>query len=439
MSEVTNESVGSMLLSLFDGDRHFKETKMAVEDLESDLSGAVTTGCIVADVHFGGGIFPGRYYEVFGEEGAGKTTLVHMIEAWWQAQSPLHIVHRIETESAMDKARAQSIGVDMTRMIISETDIAEDGFDLIKSVTEKVMAKFGSEARVLHVWDTIGAASTRAEKNNGTNSGGMMEKPRIIKAALRTQTGFIAEHKSAVIFINQVMDADNWIGVQTPGGRGIRHHASQRIFIRKKGFIFHPNNDTLRIGNIAEVVMIKNKISMPDLSFRLKMLYQSGYQNIESLLEYVAENKEYTNGLLRTGGWYGLVLPDFLKTHTSRDDISLRFAQLLEWANGNPFIYRYMEWMAYYVYMNKYPLMELKYRLLFHEKTVNLIKAWNKCARKSTTIGGFENCTPVPESEFPIQPEKPTQEELRALNSQLDQMNRLLDLKEDDEELEVEA
>jgi len=115
-----------------------------------------------------------------GWESMGKSTLSlakaqAFARHWLRKKEDKWAVLWIETESALDKARAHYMNVPINRFLISECETVEDGFELIEATLKKCEAR---KAHLLIVWDTIAAAPTRNEiKDLGfsTTSGDLIQ------------------------------------------------------------------------------------------------------------------------------------------------------------------------------------------------------------------------------------------------------------------------
>lgn len=399
-----------------------KEVKIATNDLDSDPKGAIPTGILGFDVYCGGGIFPGKIYEICGEESNGKSTLCYSIAAAYQRHDPKHLVMIVETESALDKGRCQAIGMDLNRLIVFETDIVEQGISRIQWFMDTVAEKFEGEAKVLFIWDTIAAASTLSEKERGMNSGGMMEKPRILSEAFRKITTELAKHKCSLILINQVRDAiGGWKpGLSTPGGRAIRHHASVRLMVKSSTPITETfGKEEKVIGNEVNIFMLKNKLAQPRLTFGAVMNHATGFQRIESSHKTVMD-MAVRDGVEVKGSWISIKLPDYLQERAKSEIKVQGSVKLLQLMRESLFLRVYMEYLGYKNYASMYPLMSLKYRHTIWEKEVQMIKCWNKdCSR----YGG----EPLPQDLWPTEPDPVSKEEFTSINKEIILLNEDLD------------
>jgi len=99
---------------------------------------SLTTGLISVDNILGiGGVPLGRSTEVFGPEGAGKTTFcLHLVA---EAQKKGAIAVYIDAEHALDLNYAKQLGVDVGALLLCQPDSAEQSLDMVEMMAEKLI------------------------------------------------------------------------------------------------------------------------------------------------------------------------------------------------------------------------------------------------------------------------------------------------------------
>src|SRR5437868_10857899 len=87
------------------------------------------TGSLALDIALGVGSIPrGRVVEVFGPEGSGKTTVcLHVIA---EAQRQGGIAAFIDAEHALDPTYAQTLGVNIDELLVSQPDSGEQALEI---------------------------------------------------------------------------------------------------------------------------------------------------------------------------------------------------------------------------------------------------------------------------------------------------------------------
>ena len=285
--------------------------KKGVDNLASDelgydlkLEEAVSTGIPILDFYLGGGLYTGRVYEIFGEESHGKSTLsYHFMSRLEQDWSGITIL--AESETALDKDRAHLIGADPDNIITFTPDHVEDCFKMISKYLKGIresQAKLKKKDPNKNVptgifWDTIASAPTSTEVEHAEGDGdkwggGQAEKPRLIREWLRSVTKVLPKSNAFIVLVNQVYEKTDGYGKQlvSPGGRGIRHHTSARIFVKKGTSII--SEDSRTVGFTVEVRMVKCKQApTQDKTFKVDLYYSTGYDPLSSITHYIVDHK----------------------------------------------------------------------------------------------------------------------------------------------------
>ena len=123
---------------------------------------------------------------------------------------------------------------------------------------------------------------------------------------LPTLEDVIEQTGTTVIFINQIRDKMNALpfgdNIQTPGGHKLKHSASLRIQVARKGYIEIPNHNPMNsanketIGMIMKVKVVKSKVCNPIGEEEIPLFYERGFVDFADLeqtrKEIMAEHKE---------------------------------------------------------------------------------------------------------------------------------------------------
>lgn len=276
-----------------------------------DIAGWIPFGITTLDRKLGGGLPLGRISEVFSEnESEGKSTL--LIHAAVQTQKVNGVVVILDAEAAMDKPRAEVMGLDLSKTIIFGPPTVEDGFQFIDGLIHNI-----AEDKELHgvptliIWDTIAASPTRGEKAGDPFAGGMAEKPRIIAAALRNYTNEFFRYKVHLSLVNQsitnIGGGNYGPKTITPCGKAIKFYSTVRIKTRKSGLLTAKRtykSEDRKIGIQATVEAVKNKLSLPWQPIQLHLYGETGFHEIHSLADFILANGG--KSLAQKGGRYYL-------------------------------------------------------------------------------------------------------------------------------------
>ena len=136
--------------------RHrFGPTVAGRPDGAPPVPAVVSTGSLALDAAIGvGGVPRGRITEVYGPDGAGKTTLALSVIA--QAQQAGGTACFIDTEHALDLAWAATVGVDTERLVLCRPDDGEQALEVADVLV-------GSGALDVLALDSIAALVPRVE------------------------------------------------------------------------------------------------------------------------------------------------------------------------------------------------------------------------------------------------------------------------------------
>ena len=268
--------------------KYGKGSVMKLGDRAAVSVDVIPTGSLTLDLALGIGGYPkGRIIEIYGPESSGKTTLT--LHAIAECQKQGGRAAFIDAEHAIDPVYAQSLGVNIDELILSQPDSGEQGLEIAETLVR-------SGAIDLVVVDSVAALVPQVEMGDAQ----MGLQARLMSKALRKIAAELNKSECTIIFINQLREK---IGVMfgnpetTTGGRALKFYSSVRIEIRRGEAI---KQGTDIVGNKTNIKVVKNKVAPPFKTTQVDIIYGKGISRDGEVLDLAVE-KDIVE---KSGAWY---------------------------------------------------------------------------------------------------------------------------------------
>lgn len=200
----------------------------------------------------------------------------------------------IVTGNTFDSKRAMLFGNTPKQMLVyNKCKYGEKAFNR--------MIRFAEEGIPLEVLDSVPSMQPKediekirkavnADKETELRIGGIAT---LMNKYLPTLESVIENTGTTVIFINQIRDKMNALpfgdNIQTPGGHKLKHSASLRIQVARKGWIeipnYNPSNTSAneKIGLIMKCKVVKSKVCNPMGECELPLIFERGFIDFADL------------------------------------------------------------------------------------------------------------------------------------------------------------
>jgi recombination protein RecA len=257
-----------------------------------DPDSVVSTGSIGLDSALGIGGWPrGRIIELWGEPSSGKSTIcLHTIA---NAQKKGITCLYMDLENSYDAIYAESLGVDNKKILLSQTEAAEDALNIVVD-----FLKTGNVGLV--IVDSAAALTPRAELEADIEKQLPGLQARILSKALRVMVSLIKRTNALVIFTNQTR---NRLGitygspVTTCSGKALPFYASIRAKVARTGDAKDKQETT---GNLTKVEIIKSKCAPPKKIAEFEIKFGKGIDQDAELLDLASQD----GIIVKSGAWY---------------------------------------------------------------------------------------------------------------------------------------
>lgn len=267
------------------GERSLVEFGVGVAEVE-----ALPTGIPSLDLALGvGGMPRGRIIEIYGPEGAGKTTVALKIMANAQAnagqlpRTTFEIgdkeirpttgrVGFLDVEHAFTPSLAELHGVKMGKGSGFYFDQPTGGVEAM----QKLEFMVNSNLFDIVVVDSVAGLTTLEEEKKDIGTQVMAGVAQLMSSSLKQLTSLINKSRTVVIFINQIREKPAVMfgsPETTPGGRALKFYSSIRLRVAGGESIM---DGKTKFGHRMKITVRKNKVAPPFETTEIDLYYRDG-------------------------------------------------------------------------------------------------------------------------------------------------------------------
>lgn len=280
-------------------------TSMVPDPLNKVISG-LSSGSLMLNLAMSGSPFVGyvwgRIAEIYGPESSGKTTIAlhaikeaQLIEDTVGADLPALF---IDMEHTLDPIYAESLGIDMGRLTISQPGCAEEALNAAEAAI--------TEGFKLVIVDSVAALTPRAEVEGEMGEAHVGLQARLMSQACRKLAPLTQRKKALILFINQIRLK---IGVMfgnpevRPGGKALDYYSTYMLEVRaprsgkKKGKTLAGysgvSEEEQELATLVTATLKKNKVFPPHRKASFLVEYGKGIDRVKDLITFL----EYSGAL----------------------------------------------------------------------------------------------------------------------------------------------
>lgn len=266
--------------------KYGKGTVIGGKDKIKDYE-VISTGSIGFDRETNcGGIPIGKLIEIFGLESSGKSTLtLHMIAEFQKAGKKCMLA---DFEHSFDSFYAETIGVNIDDLIISQPPTMEDGYNLIYDYVASGLVD-------LIVLDSHTSMIAKQRLTGDIGDAKVAPEARVNSDALRKIHPALDKYKCTLIGVSQLRDNIGGMGdTKVPtGGNSWKFYPDMRIKIFKQLDRENETNDTT-------IEIVKNKCAKPFGKCKIPIAWGIGIDKIQELI-----NEAISKGVIKkAGSWF---------------------------------------------------------------------------------------------------------------------------------------
>lgn len=208
----------------------------------------------------------GKLVMIAGDSDSGKTTTA--IEAMKAAQKQEVGIIYVETEGKTTEADLLNWGVDPNGLLLVQSSIAEEAFELLFAAWDGFKAKYPS-SKLLIVFDSIGNVVSQRDSEidlmeQDSKPGG---KGKVNRLAINKMISKRDEDQAAILILNYTYDNIGSPGKTNAGGKAVNFFSSLTFQTSRRGWYERTiNGQKVRAGADVSWKLFKNHLDRSGLN-----------------------------------------------------------------------------------------------------------------------------------------------------------------------------
>lgn len=243
-----------------------------IKDMKPMKVERLSSGSIMLDYCLNGGFPRGRVVELYGPYSSGKGLISFFTIAEAQ-RNGLQCVW-IDAENVWDPEFANRCGVNIDKLILSQSSVGETTIDLVGELLK-------AKPDIIAI-DSVAAMIPKKDLEEPLDQAVMATRARLMSRGLAKLNTLNKD--TLIIFINQIRSTLTPYGPKyfTPGGYALGHYASIRVEVNR-GELLRDKEKTF--GQVVKFRVTKNKSGAPFRTGYFKFLYDDcGIDKIDEII-----------------------------------------------------------------------------------------------------------------------------------------------------------
>lgn len=233
----------------------------------------ISTGILGLDLALGKPMPRGRAVSISGTESSCKTTTALTTIATEMKNNKEAFCYYADVEQALDTDYAESLGVDLSRLVVDSTSVGEEALT-------KLRDSIASGLYSIAVLDSTNAICASKQEEESITATEMGIRARLLSVTYPQLVNACGKTNTLLIVIEQIRSKIGGYGnpeINTVGNAG-KFYMTQRLMMRRQTQVEEEGG--VAISNEVKCSVIKNKVAPPFRKCDLVCIYGKGFDKV---------------------------------------------------------------------------------------------------------------------------------------------------------------